>query len=98
LGELLLSPIGLSAVTTLAPRNLVGMMMGIWFVALGFGGQFAGWLAKLSNVPASVTGLSSELLIYQGAFMQFAYIAFGIAAALLVMQLILKHFINSKAE
>jgi POT family proton-dependent oligopeptide transporter len=98
LGELLLSPIGLSAVTTLAPRNLVGMMMGIWFVALGFGGQFAGWLAKLSNVPASVTGLSSELLIYQGAFMQFAYIAFGIAAALLVMQLILKQFINSKAE
>ena len=98
MGELLLSPIGLSAVTTLAPRNLIGMMMGVWFVALGFGGKFAGWLARLSDIPESVTALSSQLLIYRGAFMDFAYIAFGIAALLLAMQLILRKFMNSKAK
>ena len=51
IGELFLSPIGLSAVTMLAPANLVSFMMGIWFVATGFGGVFAGTIAKLSSVP-----------------------------------------------
>ena len=30
-GELCLSPVGLSAVTRLAPKKFVGQMMGIWF-------------------------------------------------------------------
>jgi POT family proton-dependent oligopeptide transporter len=91
-GEMLLSPIGLSAVTTLAPRKLVGMMMGVWFVALGFGGEFAGWLAKLANIPEGVTDLPAQLAIYRSAFMQYAYIAFGVALLLFVMQLSLKKF------
>jgi POT family proton-dependent oligopeptide transporter len=88
-GELMLSPIGLSAVTTLAPKHLVGMMMGIWFVALGFGGQFAGWLAKLSSVPASVTSLDGQLQIYRGAFYDFTWIAFVVAAGLFAIHLFL---------
>jgi POT family proton-dependent oligopeptide transporter len=98
LGELLLSPIGLSAVTTLAPQRLVGMMMGIWFVALGFGGQFAGRLAKLSNIPESVTNPAIWLTIYRSAFLDYALIAFGISAALFLMQLGLKVFIKHKNE
>jgi POT family proton-dependent oligopeptide transporter len=98
LGELLLSPIGLSAVTTLAPQRLVGMMMGIWFVALGFGGQFAGRLAKLSNVPESVTDHAIWLTIYRSAFLDYACIAFGISAALFLMQLALKIFMKHKNE
>jgi POT family proton-dependent oligopeptide transporter len=95
LGELLLSPIGLSAVTTLSPRHLVGMMMGIWFVALGFGGQFAGWLAKLSNIPDSITSRAAQLSIYHYAFMNFFYNAFGIAAGLFVLQLVLKGILHA---
>jgi POT family proton-dependent oligopeptide transporter len=90
IGELLLSPIGLSAVTTLAPRKWVGMMMGVWFVATGFGGQFAGWLAQLSNIPQSITSLDAQLAIYRHAFMDFAYIAFGIMALLFVIYLFLR--------
>jgi len=45
LGELCLSPVGLSSVTKLAPARLVGQMMGIWFLATSLGNLFAGLLA-----------------------------------------------------
>jgi proton-dependent oligopeptide transporter, POT family len=44
-GELCLSPIGLSSITKLAPENRVGQMMGIWFVAASLGNLFAGLVA-----------------------------------------------------
>jgi proton-dependent oligopeptide transporter, POT family len=95
-GEMLLSPIGLSAITTLSPRKIVGMMMGIWFVALGFGGQFAGLLAKLSNIPDNVTGVSA-LAIYRGAFMDYALIAFGVSIFLFLLYLVLNKIFNGLA-
>jgi len=45
LGELCLSPVGLSAVTKLAPPRLVGQMMGTWFLATSLGNLIAGQLA-----------------------------------------------------
>ena len=45
LGELLLSPVGLSAVTQLAPSRFVGQMMGLWFLAASLGNLLAGLLA-----------------------------------------------------
>ncbi len=44
-GELCLSPVGLSSVTKLAPRRLVGQMMGTWFLAASLGSLIAGLLA-----------------------------------------------------
>lgn len=85
-GELLLSPIGLSAVTTHAPPHLAGMMMGIWFVATGFGGAFAGWLAKFSSIPKEST-LERMLEIYRHTFFNYSFIAFVVAIILLLIQL-----------
>jgi POT family proton-dependent oligopeptide transporter len=52
IGELSLSPVGLSAVTQLAPERIVGLMMGIWFVSVAFGDVIAGWTAGLfSTMP-----------------------------------------------
>jgi POT family proton-dependent oligopeptide transporter len=45
LGELCLSPVGLSMVTKLAPKHLVGLMMGVWFFATAMGNYVAGWAA-----------------------------------------------------
>lgn len=45
IGELCLSPVGLSAVTKLAPKKLVGQMMGIWFMSIAFGNLIAGRIA-----------------------------------------------------
>jgi POT family proton-dependent oligopeptide transporter len=44
-GELCLSPIGLSAMTKLAPARIGGLMMGTWFLATSVGNFFAGRLA-----------------------------------------------------
>lgn len=45
LGELCLSPVGLSTLTKLAPGNFVGLVMGIWFLAAALGNKLAGVLA-----------------------------------------------------
>ncbi len=45
MGELALSPVGLSSVTKLAPRRFVGQMMGVWFLAASLGNILAGLLA-----------------------------------------------------
>ena len=47
LGELSLSPVGLSAMTKLAPARVAGMMMGLWFVATGAGNYLGGRMASL---------------------------------------------------
>ena len=44
IGELYLSPIGLSFVTKVAPARVVSMMMGVWFLSSFFGNYFAGFL------------------------------------------------------
>jgi POT family proton-dependent oligopeptide transporter len=45
LGELCLSPVGLSVVTKLAPARIVGLMMGVWFLSNAGGNKLAGWAA-----------------------------------------------------
>jgi len=44
LGEIYLSPIGLSLVTKIAPRRIVSMMMGVWFLSSFFGNYLSGYL------------------------------------------------------
>ncbi len=51
-GELCLSPVGLSSVTKLAPKRLVGQLMGIWFLAASMGNLLAGLVAGEFNVNA----------------------------------------------
>lgn len=45
IGELCLSPVGLSIVTKLAPARIVGSMMGLWFLSIAVGNKMAGWVA-----------------------------------------------------
>jgi proton-dependent oligopeptide transporter, POT family len=50
-GELCISPIGLSAITKLSPKRRVGQMMGIWFVGAALGNLFAGLVSgQLENM------------------------------------------------
>ncbi len=46
MGELCLSPVGLSMVTKLAPLKFMSLFMGIWLMASFFGNLLAGWLAS----------------------------------------------------
>jgi POT family proton-dependent oligopeptide transporter len=45
IGELCLSPVGLSLMTKLAPRRIVGLMMGVWFLSTATGNKVGGWVA-----------------------------------------------------
>ena len=45
IGELSLSPVGLSAMTKLAPARIAGLMMGVWFLATSVGNFIAGRLS-----------------------------------------------------
>jgi POT family proton-dependent oligopeptide transporter len=45
LGELCLSPVGLSSMTKLAPGRFVGQAMGLWFLSMALGGNLAGQLS-----------------------------------------------------
>jgi len=52
IGELLLSPVGLSAFTRLAPTRVAGLMMGVWFLSLSMGNYLAGRTAAYyGNLP-----------------------------------------------
>ncbi len=71
-GELCLSPVGLSSVTKLAPRRLVGQMMGTFFMGNALGNLIAGLTAgSFSTMPlpvlfgtiAKVTGVAGLVLI-----------------------------------
>lgn len=42
IGELCLSPVGLSTVTKLSPRRMVGLMLGVWFLSISIGSFIAG--------------------------------------------------------
>lgn len=51
-GELCLSPVGLSSITKLAPKRLVGQMMGIWFMGSSLGNLMAGVVAgQMETLP-----------------------------------------------
>jgi POT family proton-dependent oligopeptide transporter len=71
-GELCLSPVGLSSVTKLAPKRLVGQMMGTWFMGTALGnliaglaaGEFQGMgVAELFTSVAKVTGVAGVVLL-----------------------------------
>ncbi len=47
IAELMLSPVGLSSMSTLAPRRIVGAMMGVWFLGASVGNFLAGTMAGM---------------------------------------------------
>ncbi|HEV2331853.1 MAG TPA: peptide MFS transporter [Gammaproteobacteria bacterium] len=75
-GELCLSPVGLSAVTKLAPPRYVSQMMGTFFMGLSLGNVFAGLMGgKLDP---------SQLSQMPDVFMQIVYLGVGAGLVFLV--------------
>jgi POT family proton-dependent oligopeptide transporter len=58
IGELCLSPVGLSTVSKLAPPRYSGVMMGVFFFAIGAGNMLAGFAGGFSDrlPPATLFG------------------------------------------
>jgi proton-dependent oligopeptide transporter, POT family len=73
LGELSLSPVGLSVVTKLAPTRVVGLMMGVWFLSNALGNKLAGWAAGfISTMPmATLFGVTAVTMLGAAVVMFF---------------------------
>ena len=67
-GELCLSPVGLSTMTKLAPAKLVGLVMGVWFLATALGSKLAGVMAGLftANRPEELAAAFGQQSLVVG--------------------------------
>ena len=89
-GELFISPIGLSMVTKLAPERLSGTLMGAWFLSFSGSNFLAGQLAKLTGAGGAVeagavaTGPES-LHRYIEVYSVFGWIAIGTGIVVLLL-------------
>jgi POT family proton-dependent oligopeptide transporter len=75
LGELCLSPIGLSIMTKLSPLKLQGFMMGMWFLASAYGQYVAGLFG--AGIAANLEKASNydKMVAYTNGYKQFALYA-----------------------
>jgi len=64
MGELCVSPVGLSYVSKLAPKKLVGLMFGVWFVANWIANTAAGFTGSFIDPIVEVYGMSMFFLIF----------------------------------
>lgn len=73
-GELCLSPVGLSAMTKLAPARVAGLMMGVWFMATAVGNFIGGRVAGLLETlpPAQLFLAVAGITVTAGLLMAIA--------------------------
>ena len=87
MGELCISPVGLSMVTKLSVQRVAAMMMGVWFLSSAFAAYLAGWIAGLMAIQGQ--GASSDpvgsLAIYMGVFEKLGYFAVVVAIVLWIL-------------
>jgi POT family proton-dependent oligopeptide transporter len=73
-GELALSPVGLSSVTKLAPSRLVGQMMGVWFMGTALGNLIAGLVAgRMETMPVQQIFFTVGMIVLGGGLLFFVF-------------------------
>ncbi|MGV3509698.1 MAG: peptide MFS transporter [Sphingobacteriaceae bacterium] len=77
MGELCVSPVGLSYISKLSPKKFVAMMFGIWFVASALANYIGGFMASFMDRISEESSLSNFFLIF--------VIATGVAGLLLLL-------------
>jgi POT family proton-dependent oligopeptide transporter len=88
MGELMVSPVGLSAVTKLAPARIVGMTMGAWFLYSGLSNFLAGVIARTTGaetIGGQMTNVAAAKAGYIEVYTQVGIIAIAIAVLMLLI-------------
>lgn len=88
-GELCLSPVGLSAMTRLAPASMLGLIMGTWFLASGAGNAVAALIAQ-ATAAVGPNGESMVLNVYSNV----GWLAIATAVVVLLISPILKKMMH----
>ncbi|MEI5985010.1 MULTISPECIES: peptide MFS transporter [Sphingobacterium] len=84
IGELCLSPIGLSIMTKLSPAKLQGIMMGMWFLASAYGQYVAGLIGANMAEAREGDSLMDKLITYTDGYKQLGLYAL-IAGVILIL-------------
>jgi len=98
MGELMVSPVGLSAVTKLAPAHAVGMTMGAWFLYSGLSNYLAGVIASTTGaetIGGQLADAATAKATYAAVYTQVGYIAMAIAIAMLVISPFIKRMMHN---
>ena len=101
LAELLLSPVGLSAITILSSNKKVSTMMGIFFVSLGLGGFLSGKLAAITAISKkelssiSVIALKSH---YAETFTVLLYILIAATALCVFLNFTIRRLMTNQSD
>jgi POT family proton-dependent oligopeptide transporter len=95
-GELCISPVGLSAVTKLAPPRMTGMVMGAWFLSIAAAHKVAAMIAGETGAAGGEGMTPAQTLpIYTDVFLQITYYAIGAGLVILVLgPLFLKRWLH----
>lgn len=95
LGEICLSPIGLSLMTKLATQKLQGFMMGMWFLASAYG-QYVAGLFGASISPADDAAPLEKLATYCSGYNQFAWYAIIAGIAIIILAPLMKKLMQGE--
>lgn len=99
-GELCLSPVGLSAMTRLSTPNMVGLIMGAWFLASGAGNFVAAQIAKLTSSEERLAGLDEAGALAEtqrvvlDVYSTIGWIAVAVGVGLIVVSPLIKRMMH----
>ena len=88
MGELLVSPVGLSLVTKLAPARAVGLAMGAWFLYSGLANYLSGVIAESTGaetIGGQLVDVAAAKATYIAVYSEVGYLALGIAVLMLAL-------------
>lgn len=96
-GELFMSPVGLSKITDLSPKRIVAFMMGVWFLSSAFAFQIVGFISKqlaIESTNVNVGGMET-LATYTDGFTLIAWYSLGAGAIVLVFSPVMKKLMGN---
>ncbi|MGB5831069.1 MAG: peptide MFS transporter [Thiohalocapsa sp.] len=94
-GELCVSPIGMSLVSRLAPARLLGFTMGLWFLTEAIAKYLSGLINDFAAVPADATA-AAAMIVFADAFGDYGWMALAGALALTPLVGLLRRLISNQ--
>jgi len=97
IGELFMSPVGLSKITDLSPQRIVAFMMGVWFLSSAYAFQLVGFIGKQLAIESesSNIGGTETLNTYIGGFDLISQYAIGAGILVLLLAPLLKKLMGN---
>ncbi len=96
-GELFMSPVGLSKITDLSPKRIVAFMMGVWFLSSAYAFQIVGFISKqlaIESTDANIGGLDT-LAVYIDGFSLIAKYSLGAGLIVLIFGPLMKKLMGN---